>query len=197
MLGRRKGLSFTRRRKRIETSAIQAGLFWTGECILAFAIGCVLVFYFMSRLTCVGQAMEPSINSGNSVLVNRFSYAMTTPKRGDVIVFKPNGNKNAHYYMRRVIGVPGDKIQVKDGFVYVNGDLYETGIGNEQMDYAGLAEEELKVGSDEYFVLGDNRNVSEDSRSADIGNVKKSDIYGKAWFVAYPWDNFGFVTSVK
>ena len=179
MLGRRKGLSFTRRRKRIETSAIQAGLFWAGECILAFAIGCVLVFYFMSRLTCVGQAMEPSINSGNSVLVNRFSYAMTTPKRGDVI------------------GVPGDKIQVKDGFVYVNGDLYETGIGNEQMDYAGLAEEELKVGSDEYFVLGDNRNVSEDSRSADIGNVKKSDIYGKAWFVAYPWDNFGFVTSVK
>ena len=114
MLGRRKGLSFTRRRKRIETSAIQAGLFWAGECILAFAIGCVLVFYFMSRLTCVGQAMEPSINSGNSVLVNRFSYAMTTPKRGDVIVFKPNGNKNAHYYMRRVIGVPGDKIQVKD-----------------------------------------------------------------------------------
>lgn len=88
MLGRRKGLSFTRRRKRIETSAIQAGLFWAGECILAFAIGCVLVFYFMSRLTCVGQAMEPSINSGNSVLVNRFSYAMTTPKRGDVIVFK-------------------------------------------------------------------------------------------------------------
>lgn len=82
MLGRRKGLSFTRRRKRIETSAIQAGLFWAGECILAFAIGCVLVFYFMSRLTCVGQAMEPSINSGNSVLVNRFSYAMTTPKRG-------------------------------------------------------------------------------------------------------------------
>ena len=71
------------------------------------------------------------------------------------------------------------------------------GSGNEQMDYASLAEEELKVGSDEYFVLGDNRNVSEDSRSADIGNVKKSDIYGKAWFVAYPWDNFGFVTSVK
>ena len=157
MLGRRKGLSFTRRRKRIETSAIQAGLFWAGECILAFAIGCVLVFYFMSRLTCVGQAMEPSINSGNSVLVNRFSYAMTTPKRGDVIVFKPNGNKNAHYYMRRVIGVPGDKIQVKDGFVYVNGDLYETGIGNEQMDYAGLAEEELKVGYDEYFVLNDRK----------------------------------------
>ncbi|MDO4262442.1 MAG: signal peptidase I [Eubacteriales bacterium] len=195
-MSRRKGLSFSRRRKRIQTSSIQAALLWAGECILAFAIGCVLVFYFMTRLTCVGQAMEPSINSGDSVLVNRFSYLMTSPKQGDVIVFKPNGNANSHYYMRRVIAVPGDRVQIREGFVYVNGELFETGIGSEQMDYAGLAEEELTVGADEYFVLGDNRNMSEDSRSADIGNVRKSDIYGKAWFVVFPWDNFGTVEAV-
>lgn len=188
---RKKGLSFYKKKRIIKPSAVQAALLWVGEIVLAFAIGCVLVFYFMTGLTCVGQAMEPSVNSGDSVFVNRFIYLVSTPQRGDVIVFKPNGNENSHYYMRRVIGVPSDTIQIIDGFVYVNGELYETGIGSEQMDYAGLAEEELTVGEGEYFVLGDNRNASEDSRYADIGNVKLEDIYGKAWFVSFPWENFG------
>ncbi|QUO21431.1 signal peptidase I [Clostridiaceae bacterium Marseille-Q4143] len=188
---RRKGLSFYKRRKKIQASAIQDIFFWAGECVLAFAIGCILVFYFMTRLTCVGQAMEPAINSGDSVLVNRFTYLVSAPKPGDVVVFKPNGNERSHYYMRRVIAEPGDKVQIKDGFVYVNGELFETGLGSEQMDYAGVAEEEITIGDGEYFVLGDNRNQSEDSRNADIGNVKKEDIYGKAWFVCLPWENFG------
>ncbi len=187
---RRKGLNFHRRRA-VQASAVQNFLFWAGECILAFAIGCILVYYFMICVTCVGQSMEPSINSGDQVLVNRFGYTLTSPKRGDVIVFKPNGNENSHYYMRRVIGIPGDTVQVKEGFVYINGELFETGIGSEQMDFAGLAEEELKVGKKENFVLGDNRNASEDSRNADIGMIRESDIYGKAWFVRFPWDNFG------
>lgn len=196
-MSRKKGLSFIKKRRRIQPSAIQNAAVWIGECILAFAIGCILVYYFMTSLTCVGQAMEPSINSGDMVLVNRFSYTLTAPKRGDVIVFKPNGNEKSHYYMRRVIGVPGDTVQVKDGFVYVNGELYETGIGNEQMDYAGLAEEELTLGKDEYFVLGDNRNASEDSRNADIGNISRSDIYGRAWFVRSPWENLGPIPKGK
>lgn len=193
---KKKGLSF-RRRKRLKPLAIQSAFIWVGECILAFAIGCILVYYFMTSIVCVGQAMEPSINSGDQVLVNRFVYSLTAPKTGDVIVFKPNGNENAHYYMRRVIGAPGDTVQVKEGFIYVNGDLFETGIGNEQMDYAGLAEEEIRLGKNEYFVLGDNRNASEDSRNVDIGNINRNDIYGKAWFVKYPWENFGPVPKGK
>ncbi|MBS6396500.1 MAG: signal peptidase I [Clostridiales bacterium] len=191
-MGRRKGLHF-RRRKRIHTSAVQGTLIWIGECVLAFVIGCMLVYYFMSSMTCIGQAMEPSIGSGDQVLVNRFIYSLIPPKSGDVIVFKPNGNVNSHYYMRRVIGVPGDTVVIKEGFVYVNGELFETGIGNEQMDYAGLAEDEITLGKEEYFVLGDSRNDSEDSRNADIGNIRKKDIYGKAWFIRYPWDNFGLI----
>ena len=190
-LRKRKGLSFYRRRKQIQASAVQEILLWAGECILAFAIGCILVFYFMTALTCIGQAMEPSIHSGDTVLVNRFSYLLSAPKQGDVVVFKPNGNTNSHYYMRRVIAAPGDKVQIKDGFIYVNGDLFETGLGSEQMDYAGVAENEITIGTGEYFVLGDNRDQSEDSRNADIGNVKTEDIYGKAWFVSFPWENFG------
>ena len=190
---RKKGLSFQRRRKAMRISAIQNALLWIGECILAFAIGCILVYYFMSSLTCVGQAMEPSVGSGDRVFVNRFVYSFASPKAGDVVVFKPNGNENSHYYMRRVIGVPGDTVKIRDGFVYVNDELYEIGIGSEQMDYAGVAEEEQTLGKEEYFVLGDNRNASEDSRNADIGNVLRKDIYGKAWFICYPWDNFGMI----
>ena len=192
-MSRKKGLSFYRRRRQMQMTAIQGALLWIGQCVLAFVIGCILVYYFMTSMTCVGQAMEPSIGSGNQVLVNRFGYSLTSPKAGDVIVFKPNGNVNSHYYMRRVIGVPGDSIQIKNGFVYVNGELFETGIGDEQMAFAGVAAEEQELGKDEYFVLGDNRDASEDSRNADIGNIREKDIYGQAWFVYYPWDNFGMI----
>ena len=190
---KRRGLSFQDRKKNLRPSVIQKIIFGIGECILAFAIGCVLVYYFMTSLTCVGQAMEPTVESGAQVLVNRFIYSLASPKPGDVIVFKPNGNANAHYYMRRVVGVPGDRVQILEGFIYINGELFETGTGNEQMDYSGVAEEELTLGKDEYFVLGDNRNASEDSRNADIGNVRRRDIYGQAWFVRYPWNNFGMI----
>ncbi|MFG6331603.1 MAG: signal peptidase I [Lachnospiraceae bacterium] len=192
-MGKRKGLSFNRKRKAVQTQAVRNAFLWVGQCLLAFAIGCVLVYYFMTSLTCVGQAMEPTVQSGAQVLVNRFIYSLASPKPGDVVVFRPNGNTNAHYYMRRVIGVPGDTVRIVEGFVYVNGELFETGTGNEQMDYPGVAEEEITLAKDEYFVLGDNRNASEDSRNADIGNVKKQDIYGLAWFVRYPWDNFGMI----
>lgn len=188
---KRKGLSFYKRRRAIQTSAVQEVLLHIGVCVLSFAIGCVLVYYFMTSLTCVGQAMEPSVGSGDQVLVNRFIYSLSAPKAGDVVVFKPNGNVNSHYYMRRVIGTPGDTVEIKEGFIYINGELFETGIGNEQMDFAGIAQEELTLGKDEFFVLGDNRNLSEDSRNADIGCVRRQDIYGMAWFVRYPWENFG------
>ena len=189
----KKGLSFRKKRHVVQASAVHGALLWVGECLLAFAIGCVLVFYFMTSLTCVGQAMEPTVESGAQVLVNRFIYSLASPKAGDLVVFKPNGNANTHFYMRRVIGVPGDTVQIQEGFVYVNGELFETGTGSEQMEFAGVAEEEILLDKDEYFVLGDNRDASEDSRNADIGNVRKQDIYGLAWFVRYPWNNFGWI----
>ena len=137
----KKGLSFRKKRHVVQASAVHGALLWVGECLLAFAIGCVLVFYFMTSLTCVGQAMEPTVESGAQVLVNRFIYSLASPKAGDVVVFKPNGNANTHFYMRRVIGVPGDTVQIQEGFVYVNGELFETGTGSEQMEFAGVAEE--------------------------------------------------------
>ena len=137
--------------------------------------------------------MSPQLEDGNEVLINRFSYKFISPKAGDVVAFFPNGNKNTHYYMKRVIGLPGDTVQIKDGIVYINGEEYKETSEVPRMEEAGLAAQEVKLGEDEYFVLGDNRNNSEDSRYVNIGNVKEEYMIGKAWFQISPRENIGFI----
>lgn len=126
------------------------------------------------------------------MLVNRFVYKLTQPKTNDIVVFFPNGNEKSHLYIKRVIGVPGDTVQIKNGTVYVNGKVFDEKIEAASIEHAELAEDEIEVGEDEFFVLGDNRNNSEDSRYANIGNVKKEYIVGKAWFIVSPLKDFGF-----
>ena len=191
---RSKGLNFRRkRRKKINFTAIQRMIFWIAGSLLAFAIGCVMVWYFGYSLSNVGQSMEPTIYSGDTVLVNRLIYSIKDPTYGDLVVFKPNGNENSHYYIKRVVGVPGDTVTIESGRVFVNGELLDEEIITESMDDAGLAEEGVTLGEGEYFVLGDNRNNSEDSRSADVGNVNIDDILGQAWFIISPRERFGFL----
>ena len=95
--------------------------------------------------------------------------------------------------MKRVIATPGDTVQIEGGIVYVNGEPLEEQAAVAAVENAMLAEEEITVGEDEYFVLGDNRNNSEDSRYASIGNVKREHIIGKAWMVISPWKKIGFI----
>ena len=110
-----------------------------------------------------------------------------------VIVFLPNGNVNTHYYVKRVVGVPGDTVEFRDGRLYVNGIMEENPDFDKIAD-PGIADEPVKVGQDEFFVLGDNRNNSEDSRSGNIGLVKRNQITGKAWFhFGYLQDAMGFI----
>ena len=115
------------------------------------------------------------------------------PKAGDVVIFLPNGNEKSHFYIRRIVGGPGDTIQIKNGTLYVNGKAYIEKTEVAAMEEAGIAETEIELGEDEYFVLGDNRNNSEDSRYANIGNIKKEYIIGKAWFYIEAEDGMGFV----
>ena len=136
--------------------------------------------------------MEPTLSSGQQVLLDRFSYTFTAPKKGDVIAFLPNGDENAHYYIKRVIATNKDTVQIRDGLLFVNGE--STGFSYDKIEDAGIANEEIEVGKDEYFVIGDNCNASEDSRSANIGLVKKSHIIGKVWFhLGGENDGIGFV----
>ena len=135
--------------------------------------------------------MDPTLSSGDRVLTNRMVYKLMEPKRGDLVVFKPNGNENSHYYIKRVIGLPGETVQIIDGFIYIDGEVLVEDIKFDKMEFARTAEEEITLGEDEFFVLGDNRNASEDSRNAEIGNIRKQDIDSKAWFNATMGDKFG------
>ena len=182
-----RGLNFGRRRKKINVPLLKEIGAWVIEIAIVLVISFVFVYFIGLRTTVVGQSMNPTIENGEEILVNRFVYKLKKPKANDVIVFLPNGN------VKRVIGVPGDKIQIKNGAVYVNGELFDEKVDTAAIEDAGLASEEITVGEDEYFVLGDNRNSSEDSRYANIGNVKREYIIGKAWFRVSPWKKFGFI----
>lgn len=166
---------------------------WVIECAIVIFIAYTLVTFFGCRTTVVGNAMNDTLTNEEQILVNRFIYNVSSPKQGDVIAFLPNGNEKSHYYVRRVVACPGDTIQIKEGVVYVNGEAYQEKITVATIEDAGVASEEIKLGDDEYFVLGDNRNNSEDSRLANIGNVKKSYIIGKAWFYFKSIGNMGFI----
>ena len=167
--------------KKINKSTIHEILSTLFYCGVAVFLAFVLVFSVGMKISMVGVSMEPALYNGQEVLVNRFIYKITSPKRGDVIAFLPNGNQNSHYYLKRIVGLPGESVQIIDGYVYINGERLPEDEYDKMADY-GIAENEIQLGSDEYFVLGDNRNMSEDSRSGNIGAVKKDTIAGKAWF---------------
>lgn len=184
------GLSFRRRKKKVPAGTTKNIALLAVKIVLALFLAFVVVFSVGMKVTVSGNSMEPAVSDGDSILVNRLIYALSDPKAGDVVVFLPNGNEKSHYYVKRVVAVPGDTVRIIDGVLYVNGEMYDEE-DTEAIVSAGLAEEEITVGEDEYFVLGDNRNSSEDSRYANIGNVNKGYISGKAWFYFRSFSEMG------
>ena len=172
---------------------IVSGISWVFKIAVTCLIAFVAVWYWGQQVSTVGDSMRPVLKNADKVLVNRIVYNASSPKRGDIIVFKPKGNESSHYYTKRIVGLPGETVQIVENRIYINGEKLEEDYTTTKVDTAGIAAEKLKLGGDEYFVMGDNRKSSEDSRSADIGAVKRSYIYGKAWFVVSPKKNFGFV----
>ena len=193
-MARHKGLTFYEKKKRISKEMIREIFALLFYCFAAILLAFVIVFLVGMKVSVIGVSMEPALHNGQEVLVNRFLYKLFSPERGDIVVLLPNGNKNSHYYLKRVIGLPGETVQIIGGYVYINGELLEEDESYDKIADPGIAENEIILGIDEYFVLGDNRNNSEDSRSGNIGIVDKDNITGKAWFhLGCEEENMGFI----
>ena len=165
--------------KKLSISLLYEILSWVFGVAAAIFLGVMTVNFVGTSISIVGSSMEPSLYNGEEVLLNRIVYQFSAPGRGDVIAFHPNGDENTHMYVKRIVGLPGETIQIKQGSVYINGEMHPM---EQQTLDAGIAEEEIHLKDDEYFVMGDNRENSEDSRSANIGNVARSMIAGKVWY---------------
>ena len=160
--------------------------------ILAVLLGTYLLITFVGQRTSVsGSSMEPTLSNNDQLILDKISYRFSEPKRFDIIVF-PFQYKENTYYVKRVIGLPGETVQIDlEGNIYINGEILEEDYGKEKINFPGLAVEPITLGDDEYFVMGDNRNNSSDSRDPSVGNIRRSNIIGKAWVRIWPLNKFG------
>ena len=192
MFRKKRTLSFYQKKRVITPKLLKEILSWIIITCLAIMLAFIIVYLYGTRVGNVGDSMEPTIANGQGLLVDRTAYKVLRPKKNDIIVFLPNGNTNSHFYVKRVVAVSGERVQIMDGELYINGKLQEDeeGLYDKMVD-GGIAVSEIKLGKGEYFVLGDNRNGSEDSRNPDIGIVKDNMIVGKAWYKLRFADNAG------
>jgi signal peptidase I len=161
-------------------------LYIGGVVLLTFLI----ITFVGQRTKVIGHSMMPTLSDGDNLIVDKISYRFHDPERFDIIVFPYQYEENTHY-IKRIIGLPGETVQIIDSKIYINGEVLEEDYGAEPIADPGLAAEPITLGEDEYFVLGDNRNHSTDSRFADVGTIKRSDITGRAWIRIYPFNKFG------
>ncbi len=183
---------FRRKKKRLNPAVLRDVLSWLFGIFTAIFIAAVLIYFFGMSTDVVGTSMEPTLYHGQRILIDRFSYLLASPKEGAVVVFLPHGNQNSHYYVKRVVALPGDTVKVERGVLYVNGE--ESAFVERTVEDGGIAANGLVLGPDEYFCIGDSPQSSEDSRSANIGPVNKSDMIGKAWFsFASQEGDWGFI----
>lgn len=155
-----------------------------------------VVIHFVGQRTEVeGASMETTLSNGDNLIVDKISYRFRDPERFDIIVF-PFKYKENTFYIKRIIGLPGETVQIDEqGNIYINGEKLEESYGREVIkpENIGIAREPIVLGEDEYFVMGDNRNNSTDSRTEIVGNIHRSEIIGRAWVRIWPLSEFGIL----
>lgn len=180
--------------KKWEIKKILRELLSTSIYLLAVVcIAYLIVTYVGQRTQVSGGSMETTLSNGDHLLVDKISYRFKDPERFDIIVFPFQYDKDT-YYIKRIIGMPGETVQIDyDGNIHINGKILEEDYGREVILNPGRAYEPIELGEDEYFVMGDNRNSSSDSREPAVGNIHKSDIIGKAFVRIWPLSEFGIL----
>lgn len=162
--------------------------------VIIFLCVTVVPRYVIQRTQVDGRSMMNTLKNEESLLVEKVTYHFKDPDRFDIITFYPKGRDHEEYYIKRVIGLPGETIQITGNTIYINGKVLKESYGREPMQSGGIAEEPIKLGKDEFFVLGDNRNESVDSRDGEeVGIVKKKNIDGHAVLRIYPFSKFGTI----
>ncbi|MBP3729016.1 MAG: signal peptidase I [Lachnospiraceae bacterium] len=157
---------------------------------LGLMVGFVIFF-----LTCIGQrvevegsSMEDTLHNKDQLIVDCFTYRfLHAPKRQDIVVFRLSDQPDT-FYVKRIIGLPGETVQIKDSVIYINGKAIEDPYATQRVFPSGSAEHSITLGENEFFVMGDNRNNSKDSRYSEVGPVSRSQIVGRAWLRVWPFD---------
>ena len=152
-----------------------------------------LIIHFVGQRTYVsGSSMENTLSDGDNLIVDKLTYRFSDPKRFDIIVFPYKYEENT-YFIKRIIGLPGETVQIVDGIIYIDGEALQESYGREVMKNSGLAADPVTLGEDEYFVLGDNRNDSTDSRDPSVGKIPRDRIIGRAWVRIWPLSKIGIL----
>ena len=159
---------------------------------IVLAITFLIITFVGQRTHVSGESMENTLDDGDQLIVDKLTYRFHDPERFDIIVF-PFRYKDNTYYIKRIIGLPGETVQIADGEIYINGEVLEESYGREVMQDAGMAAEPITLGDDEYFVLGDNRNYSSDSRDPSVALIHRKEIIGRAWLRIWPLNSFGIL----
>ncbi len=163
--------------------------------LAVFAITFFILHFVGQRTEVSGSSMELTLSDGDNLIMDKLTYHFRDPARFEIVVFPVSSDT---YYIKRVIGLPGETVRIdEDGNIYINGSLLEEDYGIARMEDPGRAVEPIKLGAGEYFVLGDNRNASLDSRFAEVGNIQREQITGRAWLRIYPFNEITFLKDYK
>ncbi len=159
--------------------------------LIVLALTYLVITFVGQRTQVSGASMETTLSDGDNLIVDKISYRFGDPQRFDIIVF-PFQYEEDTYYIKRIIGMPGETVRIDGrGNIYIDGEILEESYGREVMESPGRAFEDITLAEDEYFVLGDNRNKSSDSRDPSVGNIHRRDIIGRAWIRIWPFGKFG------
>ena len=161
--------------------------------LIVLCLTYIVIHFVGQRTQVIGGSMETTLSENVNLIVDKLTYRFREPKRFDIVVFPFQYEKDT-YYIKRIIGLPGETIFIdEEGNIFIDDELLTESYGKEIIKDAGRAYEPVTLGEDEYFVMGDNRNNSQDSRDPTVGNIARSDIIGRAWIRIWPLNKFGIL----
>lgn len=178
-------MSANKKKSKKKKFRLLKGIVDTGVFLLVvLTITYVLHTYVVERCEIHNHSMEPTLEEGNIILVDKLTYRRRSPERFEIITF--NNSSNKEDLIKRVIGLPGETVRIVQGKIFIDGNAIDDIEGLDVPADAGVASSDFKLGDDEYFVIGDNRKESIDSRSAQVGPVRTEDIIGRAFIRLKP-----------